>query len=152
MRRAALPINIPFPSLTAVGLVVLLCCLMCSPTDAQAVMTPSTQMLNEALERAATPEAPPPSFDLQRPNLFRSCLGQQPAAVVSENSPQRKKKKKTSDTDAKKIVFLAWLAALCPPRHALVEDFTPSVVREDIPCLPSWRGFVFFCLPPPILA
>lgn len=151
MLRALSPDKIIEPHLSMMGVLAFVCCLMCLPSVAQAEIMPPPLYMWEVpteAEAQAEPEAPS-AFTPLRSHLLRPSLGQGQTATAPENNSQRKKKKRTFTQDNKHMAFLAWLAAFCMPPCPMQKAYFPLVEREDIPCLPSWRGFVFFPLPPP---
>lgn len=144
----------PLPGLTVVGVLAFLCCLMCAPSTARAVaIAPPPLHLWELPSETESPAEPAPSaFSSYSTSLLRPQLGQGQTVTAPENNSQRKKKKKITVDEPRNMVFLAWLAALCMPLCPQPDADVPTVVREDVPCRPSWRGFVFFPLPPPLFS
>lgn len=154
MRLQALHIQSFFSQLTRMGGLVFFCYLLCLPVSARAEILPFP------LEQWESPAEPvvetipeePGTVSFYYPHLLRPSLGQGQTGTPVENSLQRKKKKKTSPNDTRNLAFVAWLATFCTSPSLVVADCAYPVVRDEVPYLPSWRGFAFYPLPPPLFS
>ena len=156
------PVQHPTPKTTShstllgiLGLLCVSCCLFCLPSSVAAKGLGNYRPHNMGMEESGFGQPDFSGSNALTPQSRPLSSSVEQALRTSANeslSPQRKKKKKPLPVNMHKLTFMAWLSAFCLPPSAAPFENTAfrAHQREAQPRLPSWRGFVFFAMPPPL--
>ena len=126
---------------TVLGALGLLCCLLCMPPNAQA----QVRRAEEAHSAFSAAEPPVGALNRPRPHSL---------SAQEVTPPQRKKRRIVpADSHNASSVFSLWLTAFSTTFPLPGSSPLGRLEEREHACrLPSWRGFVFFAMPPPRLS